>query len=194
MTCPLVPPPLLGAHVSGRVVDFHALRHTFITRLARSGVVPAVAKSLARHSTIVLTMDHYTPTLIGDERAALDRLPNIDVYTLREAEAKAAIEAAAQTAANPATAPAYKPPASLPSEPAVKIEQSAAGAGGKRSLKLTFAGGRMPTISAPPPLDDWRPYNGFAADVAADRTCVLVFRAMAQTSKYGTGYNEGVSR
>jgi integrase len=63
---------------SGRVVDFHALRHTFITRLARSGVVPAVAKSLARHSTIVLTMDHYTHTLIGDERAALDRLPSIN--------------------------------------------------------------------------------------------------------------------
>jgi len=62
---------------AGRVVDFHALRHTFITRLARSGVAPAVAKSLARHSTIVLTMDHYTHTLIEDERAALDRLPAI---------------------------------------------------------------------------------------------------------------------
>ncbi|MCX5670458.1 MAG: hypothetical protein NTU94_03950 [Planctomycetota bacterium] len=60
------------------MVDFHALRHMFITRLARSGVVPAVAKSLARHSTIVLTMDHYTHTLIGDERAALDRLPSIE--------------------------------------------------------------------------------------------------------------------
>jgi integrase len=59
-------------------VDFHALGHTFITRLARSGVAPAVAKSLARHSTIVLTMDHYTHTLIEDERAALDRLPSIN--------------------------------------------------------------------------------------------------------------------
>ena len=58
-------------------MDFHALRHTFITRLARSGVAPAVAKSLARHSTITLTMDHYTHTLIGDERAALDRLPSM---------------------------------------------------------------------------------------------------------------------
>ncbi|MFO8013862.1 MAG: site-specific integrase, partial [Phycisphaerae bacterium] len=29
---------------SDRVADFHALRHTFITRLARSGVAPAVAK------------------------------------------------------------------------------------------------------------------------------------------------------
>jgi len=66
---------------SGRVVDFHALRHTFITRLARSGVVPAVAKSLARHSTIVLTMDHYTHVLIEDERAALDRLPEICLTT-----------------------------------------------------------------------------------------------------------------
>jgi integrase len=60
------------------MVDFHALRHTFITRLARCGVAPAVAKGLARHSTIVLTMDHYTHTLIGDERAALDRLPSIN--------------------------------------------------------------------------------------------------------------------
>jgi hypothetical protein len=41
-------------------------------------VVPAVAKSLARHSGLVLTMDHYTHTLIGDERAAVDRLPIID--------------------------------------------------------------------------------------------------------------------
>ena len=54
------------------------MRHSFLTRLARSGVAPAVAKSLARHSGLVLTMDHYTHTLIGDERAALDRLPAID--------------------------------------------------------------------------------------------------------------------
>jgi integrase len=64
-------------NAGGRVVDFHALRHTYITRLVRSGVAPAVAKSLARHSTIVLTMDHYTHTLIEDARAALDRLPAI---------------------------------------------------------------------------------------------------------------------
>ena len=30
--------------VSGRVVDFHAFRHTFVTRLAQSGVGPAVAR------------------------------------------------------------------------------------------------------------------------------------------------------
>ena len=74
---------------SGHVVDFHALRHTFITRLARSGVAPAVAKSLARHSTITLTMDHYTHTLIGDERAALDRLPTMNPVQLDREAAKA---------------------------------------------------------------------------------------------------------
>ena len=62
---------------SDRIADFHALRHTFITRLARSGIAPAVAKSLARHSTITLTMDHYTHTLVEDERSALARLPEL---------------------------------------------------------------------------------------------------------------------
>jgi len=68
---------------SDRIADFHALRHTFITRLARSGVAPAVAKSLARHSTITLTMDHYTHTLIEDERSALARLPELGGKVLR---------------------------------------------------------------------------------------------------------------
>jgi len=54
----------------GRVVDFHTLGHSLLTRLARSGAVPALAKSLARHSGLVLTLDHYTHTLIGDERAS----------------------------------------------------------------------------------------------------------------------------
>ena len=40
--------------------DFHALRHSFITNLARQGVHPGDAQELARHSTITLTMDHYT--------------------------------------------------------------------------------------------------------------------------------------
>ena len=61
----------------GRVVDFHALRHTFIPNLARSGVHPKVAQSLARHCTITLTMDRYSHTLREDERAALDALPDL---------------------------------------------------------------------------------------------------------------------
>ena len=59
----------------GRVVDFHALRHTFISSLARSGVHPAKAKELARHSTIMLTMDVYSHVEVDELRSALEMLP-----------------------------------------------------------------------------------------------------------------------
>ncbi|MFB3892978.1 MAG: DNRLRE domain-containing protein [Phycisphaerae bacterium] len=120
---------------------------------------------------------------------------NIDMAALREAEAKATIAALARTATNPATVPVYRPPASAPAEPQVKIEIAPCGeTAGQNCLRLTYAGGRMPTISTPSPLDDWRPYKAFMADVTVGRTCMVVFRAMAATSKYGVGYNDGCSR
>jgi integrase len=60
---------------ANRVADFHSLRHTFISNLHKGGVSPKVAQSLARHSTISLTMDTYTHLGLLDERAALDSLP-----------------------------------------------------------------------------------------------------------------------
>jgi hypothetical protein len=68
---------LAPTDAAGRVADFHALRHTFITNLARGGVHPKVAQQLARHSTITLTMDRYSHTLIGEAADALKALPNI---------------------------------------------------------------------------------------------------------------------
>ncbi len=65
----------------GRVVDFHALRHTFITNLARGGVHPKLAQSLARHSTITLTMDRYSHTVIGEQADALSALPDLSPTT-----------------------------------------------------------------------------------------------------------------
>ncbi len=62
---------------AGRVADFHALRHTFITNLTRSGAKPKVVQMLARHSTFALTMDRYTHLGIHDERAALESLPTL---------------------------------------------------------------------------------------------------------------------
>ena len=61
----------------GRFADFHALRHTFITQLARSGVHPAKAKELARHSTITLTMDVYSHVDANELRDALDSVPGL---------------------------------------------------------------------------------------------------------------------
>ncbi len=62
---------------NGRVADFHALRHTFISALARGGVHPKLAQQLARHSTITLTMDRYTHTVVGELAAGLQALPDL---------------------------------------------------------------------------------------------------------------------
>lgn len=61
---------------AGRVADFHALRHAFITNLARSGVHPKTAQTLARHSSITLTMDRYSHSVVGDLVDALNALPD----------------------------------------------------------------------------------------------------------------------
>lgn len=62
---------------AGRVVDFHALRHTFITNLARGGVHPKLAQDLARHSDINLTLSRYSHTVIGEQATALKALPDL---------------------------------------------------------------------------------------------------------------------
>ncbi len=72
---------------AGLVADFHALRHTFITNLARSGVHPKVAQSLARHSTITLTMDRYSHTAIGEEVDAVAKLPDLSAAGRQELRA-----------------------------------------------------------------------------------------------------------
>ena len=59
--------------------DFHSLRHTFCTMLAKSGVQPQVAQRLMRHSSIDLTMNYYTHILIEDKAEAIRQLPNFEV-------------------------------------------------------------------------------------------------------------------
>jgi len=66
---------------AGRVLDFHAFRHTFITNLTRGGVHPKDAQTLARHSTIALTMDRYAHTARGSVAKALDALPDLSAPT-----------------------------------------------------------------------------------------------------------------
>jgi integrase len=65
------------ADEDGRVCDFHALRHSYVTLLSRSGVAPKMAQELARHSDIRLTMNVYTHAGLYDLAAAVDTLPAI---------------------------------------------------------------------------------------------------------------------
>jgi site-specific recombinase XerD len=63
---------------TGRVADFHAFRHTFISNLVAAGVHPKTAQTLARHSTITLTMDRYTHVASEAMTLAVKSLPDLD--------------------------------------------------------------------------------------------------------------------
>src|SRR5205085_9964884 len=62
---------------AGKYFDFHSIRGQFISSLAANGVHPKVAQVLARHSTITLTMDHYTHLDVMDVAGALAKLPAV---------------------------------------------------------------------------------------------------------------------
>ena len=70
----------------GKCADFREeLRHTFIRNLSRAGVHPKAAQSLARHSTITLTMDLYSNTLRDQDRSALETLSTMLTNSTRPA-------------------------------------------------------------------------------------------------------------
>jgi integrase len=59
--------------------DFHSLRTLFITSLCRNGTHPRVAQTLARHSTINLTMNAYTRVAEPSLFAAVQHIPGLVV-------------------------------------------------------------------------------------------------------------------
>ncbi len=63
---------------TGAVADFHSLRHSFVSALARGGVPPKTAMDLARHSDVNLTMRVYSHTAVQTRSKALDVLPDLD--------------------------------------------------------------------------------------------------------------------
>jgi hypothetical protein len=80
-------------------------------------------------------------------------------------------------------------------EPPAKIELSTDHAtSGKRSLKISFAGGTWPTITTTQVLDNWLPYQTFLADVTVSRPCLVGFTALQEKSKRGDGYDLSVTR
>ena len=60
-------------------LDFHALRHTFATMLAASGVHPKVAQTLMRHSDINLTLSRYSHAQADQVTAAVNALPEFEL-------------------------------------------------------------------------------------------------------------------
>ena len=63
---------------AGRLVDFHALRHSYASGLAAAGVAPKLAMDLLRHSDINLTLRHYSHTVVRDRAAEVSKLPSLE--------------------------------------------------------------------------------------------------------------------
>jgi site-specific recombinase XerC len=77
---------------AGRYADFHALRHSFISSLDHPDISVKVAQSLARHSSVSLTLDTYAHPKLYNERAAIEKLPqlpNIDAGKVNSSRAVA---------------------------------------------------------------------------------------------------------
>ncbi len=60
----------------GRRADFHSLRHTRATNLARRNIAPRVAMEILRHSDIRLTMNRYTDASLLPVADAIGKLPS----------------------------------------------------------------------------------------------------------------------
>lgn len=57
------------------VADFHALRHTYVTRVVLSGASVKEAQELARHSDVRLTLERYSHLGLLEMAAAILRMP-----------------------------------------------------------------------------------------------------------------------
>jgi integrase len=64
----------------GRVLDFHAMRHTTATRLAINGVPIKQAMAILRHKTIAMTAEVYGRLQRGDVRVARRSVPHLPLH------------------------------------------------------------------------------------------------------------------
>jgi len=65
---------LADTNHEGEMTDFHCLRNTRSTWLAKTGAHPKVVQTVVRYSTITLTMDTYGHLFPGQETDAVDQL------------------------------------------------------------------------------------------------------------------------
>jgi site-specific recombinase XerC len=67
----------IAVETDAGVVDFHALRVSYVSHLVSSGASVKTCQELARHSTPILTIGVYSKALGRDIADAIDALPDI---------------------------------------------------------------------------------------------------------------------
>jgi len=67
----------------GRILDFHALRHTCGAWAAVGGASPKAIQTLMRHSSITLTLDTYGHLLPDEAAETVGRMPVVQPLRLR---------------------------------------------------------------------------------------------------------------
>jgi hypothetical protein len=65
------------------VIDFHALRGTYVSHLVASGASVKVCQTLARHSTPSLTIGIYAKASVHDLTGAVEALPDLNAAAPR---------------------------------------------------------------------------------------------------------------
>ncbi len=80
-------------------------------------------------------------------------------------------------------------------EPPVKVELSTENvSSGKQSLKLTFSGGRWPTVTTALPNEDWMPFHRLKADLWVTRPCLVGLTVLQERSSRKEGWDPVVGR
>lgn len=65
---------------------------------------------------------------------------------------------------------------------------------GEHSLKITFEGGRWPTITTAIPAEDWEGYTFLSADITVTRPCLVGLTALQEKSSRKEGWAPVISR
>ena len=64
-------------HINIPPIRFHALRHTYATRLFEAGVPPKTVQELMGHADISTTMNIYTHVMENEKVEAVDKINNL---------------------------------------------------------------------------------------------------------------------